>query len=158
MALKVGWRTGAAWEYRPQMLHGLQQWLTLPAHGGCQLPAKPRSHPIQPTLQPTAQPINRFQGKRQPQFFNGGFDRQPGQQLHQPPPHQRRPQRVARQYIGQDKGKGPATTAAPPAIGAKHPLASDGPPAGLRRIVAAKDAVPVQGFNFSAAGAALLLE
>jgi hypothetical protein len=60
--------------------------------------------------------------------------------------------------LSQDEGKRFPAAAALPAIGTKHPLATNRLAAGLRRIVAAKKAVPVQGFNFPAAGAALLFE
>jgi hypothetical protein len=65
---------------------------------------------------------------------------------------------VTRQNVCQHEGKGFSAAASPPAIGTKHPLASDGLAAGLGRIVAVKKAVPVQGFILSAAGAALLFE
>jgi hypothetical protein len=62
------------------------------------------------------------------------------------------------QNLGQDKGKRfPAATTLP-AIGTKHPLTANGLAAGLSWIVAAKNAVPVQGFDLAAAGAALLFE
>jgi hypothetical protein len=45
-----------------------------------------------------------------------------------------------------------------PAIGTKHPLATDELAAGVGRIIAAKNTVPVQGFIAPAAWTALLLE
>ena len=68
----------------------------------------------------------------------------PRHQFHQPPPHQRSRQRMARQNINQNKGKGPPATATLPTIGTKHPLATDRLPVGLGRIVAQRTAVPVQ--------------
>jgi hypothetical protein len=65
---------------------------------------------------------------------------------------------VTRQNLGQDNGKCFPASATLPAIGTKHPPATNALAAGLNWIVAAKQAVPVQGFNFSAAGAALLFE
>lgn len=65
---------------------------------------------------------------------------------------------MARQNVCQHEGKGFAAAALLPTIGTKHPLAPDGLAAGLGRIVAVQQAVPVQGFNLAAAGAALLLE
>jgi len=96
MRLKIRRRTGAVRKDRPQMLHGLQQRLNLSAHRWRLLPAQTNPHPIQPALQPPLQPIDRFQGKRQPQFFHGGLDRKPGQHFHQPLPHQRCGQGVCR--------------------------------------------------------------
>jgi hypothetical protein len=45
-----------------------------------------------------------------------------------------------------------------PAIGTKHPLATDELAAGVGRIIAAKNTVPVQGFIAPAAWTARLLE
>ena len=79
-----------------QMLHCLQQRLHLPAGRRGLLPAQPRSHPVQPALQAKPQPTERFQGKRQSQFFCSGFAGKSGQQLHQPPPRQRSSHGVTR--------------------------------------------------------------
>ena len=65
---------------------------------------------------------------------------------------------MAWQNVRQHKGKRLATTAALSAIGAEHPLASDRLAAGLGRVIAAKNTVPVQGFDLAAAGAALLFK
>jgi len=65
---------------------------------------------------------------------------------------------VTRQNLGQDNGKCFPASATLPAIGTKHSLTTNGLAADLNRIVAAKGAVPVQGFNFPAAGAALLFK
>lgn len=65
---------------------------------------------------------------------------------------------MTRQNVGQDKGKCFPTAATLPAIGTKNSLTTNRLPAGLNRIVAAQDAVPVQGFSLAAAGTALLLE
>jgi hypothetical protein len=65
---------------------------------------------------------------------------------------------VTRQNPGQNQGKRLPTAAALPAIGTEHPPATNQLTAGLGGIVAAQDAVPVQGFSLTAAGAALLLE
>jgi hypothetical protein len=62
------------------------------------------------------------------------------------------------QNVGQKNRKSATATIAPPAIGAKHTLATEQLAVGFRGIVAVQKAVPVQCFNFSAAGAALLLE
>jgi len=50
---------------------------------------------------------------------------------------------VTWQYVSQHEEKCPPTTAAPPAIGTKHPLATDNLAAGFDRIVAVQKAVPV---------------
>lgn len=102
--------------------------------------------------------MERFQGKGQPQCFDRRFDGKPGQQLQEPRPHQRSRQGVPGQNVRQHYGKGPATTAALPAIGTKHPLATDELAAGVGRIIAAQNTVPVQGFIAPAAWTALLLE
>ena len=62
------------------------------------------------------------------------------------------------QNIGQDNGKRFPTSAAPTAIGTKNPLTAERPAARPQGIIADGTTVPVQGFNFSAAGAALLFE
>ena len=140
------------------MLHGLQQRIGVRARRWWLFPAEPCPHQVQTPLQAASQPIDGFQGKRQPHAFSGGLERKARQHLHQPAPHQRSPQRMTRQNLGQEKGKRfPAATTLP-AIGTKHPLTTNRLAAGLSRIVAAKNAVPVQGFNFPAAGAALLFE
>jgi hypothetical protein len=156
--LKIRRRTHTSKEDRPQMLHGLQQRLNLLAGRWCLLPTQARPHLIQPALPAASQPIERFHDERQPQFFNSSLDRKPGQQLHQPPPHQRSIQRVTRQNVREHNGKCFATAATLPAIGTKHPLATDNLAAGLNRIIAAKNTVPVQRFDFAAAGTALLFE
>jgi len=65
---------------------------------------------------------------------------------------------VPRQNIREHQRKCSATTLALPAIGTKHPLATNGLAAGFGRIIAAKNAVPVQRLDPAAAGTALLLE
>lgn len=158
MKLKGGQWTFAVRKDCPQMLHGLQQRIGVHARWRWLFPAELCPHQIQTPLQAAPQPIDGFQGKRQPQFFRSGFDGKSRQHFRQPPPHQRSRQRMTRQDLGQDNGKCfPATTTLP-AIGTKHPLTANGLAAGLSRIVAAKKAVPVQGFNFPAAGAVLLFE
>lgn len=73
--LEVARRTGAPREYLPQMFHRLQQWIGLRTGGSLLLPAQQRTHLRQTRFEPVQQVINRLQGKRQPQRFNGGFDR-----------------------------------------------------------------------------------
>lgn len=65
---------------------------------------------------------------------------------------------MAWQNVRQHEGKSFAAAATLPAIGTKHPPAANRLTADLNRIVAAKNAVPVQGFTLAAAGAALLFE
>ena len=156
--LKLRRRTRTGRKDRPQMLHGLQQRLGLPAHRRRLLPAKSRAHLIQPALQSVPQPIDRFQGERQAHFFNGSLDRKPGQQFQEPPPHQRSVQRVTRQNLRQHQRKCFATAATLPAIGTKHPLAADELAAGFNGIITPKNAVPVQRLDPAAAGTALLFE
>lgn len=156
--LKIGWRTGAGPKDCPQVFQGLQQRIGLQTDRRRLFAAKPGAKTVQLRSQFASQLIERFKGEGQPHFFGGGFERKPRQHLHHPLPHQRSGQGVTRQNVGQDDGKSPATTAALTAIRTKHPLAADALAAGLRRIVAPKNAVPVQRFNFCAAGAALLFE
>lgn len=156
--LKLRQRTRAAGKDRPQMFHGLQQRLHLPAGRWRQLTAKPCPHLIQSTLQPSAQPIDCFQGEGQPQFFHGGFEGKPGQQFHQPRPHQRSGQRVPWENVRQQEGKGLAAAAALPAMGAKYPLAANHLAAALSWIIAVKKTVPIQRLDLAAAGTALLFE
>jgi len=151
-------RTRAVRKDRPQMLHGLQQWLGLSAGRWRLLAAESRPQFAQPPPQAASQPIERFQGEGQPQFFSGGFERQSGQHFHQPRPHPRSGQSVTRQHLGQHQRKRFPTAAALPAIGTKHPLTPNRLAARLNRIVAEQDAMPVQGLSLTAAGAALLLE
>jgi phosphoribosylcarboxyaminoimidazole (NCAIR) mutase len=65
---------------------------------------------------------------------------------------------MAWQNVRQHQAKRFRAAAALPTIGTIHPLTTKGLAAGLSGIVAAKKAVPVQGFMFFAAGAALLFE
>jgi len=65
---------------------------------------------------------------------------------------------MPRQHVGQQQREGAPASAALAAIRTEHPLAPLALAAGLVGIVAAQDAVPVQGFSPPAAGAALLLE
>ena len=94
--LKVGWRTGASWEYRPQMFGGLQQRLGLAAGRRRLLAAEPGAQAIQLPAQLASQPIERFQHKGQPQLFSRSLERKASQHLHQPLPHQRGGQSVSR--------------------------------------------------------------
>jgi hypothetical protein len=140
------------------MFGGLQQRISLPTGRRRLFAAEPGAKTIQLSMQLTPEPIDCFQGERQFNFFGGGLERKPLQQFHQPLPHQRSGQRVTRQSLSQNKRKSFSATATPPSVGTKHPLAPDGLATGLNRIIAAKDAVPVQGLDFPAAGAALLFE
>ena len=135
------------------MFHGLQQRISVCTGRRRLFPAEPRSHRSQTLPQSAPQPIDGFQGERQPQLFGRRLDRKPRQHFHQPPPHQRSRQRVPRQNVRQQEGKGPPTTAALPAIGTKHPLAPERLAAGsgwdhCRR----RTTVPVQRFQFCRSG------
>jgi hypothetical protein len=136
MQLKIGGRTGTGRKDRPQMLQGLQQGFSPPADRRGLFAAEPGTQTIQLPAQLAPQPIDRFQGEGQPRFFSGGFERKSRQHFHQPAPHQRSRQGVPWQNISQDNGKSPSTTAAPPAIGTKYPLAPNTLAAGFGRIVA----------------------
>jgi hypothetical protein len=158
MELKCRRWTLATRKDLPQMFHGLQQRINLPTGRRRLFPAEPRSHRSQTLPQSAPQPIDGFQGKRQPQFFRRRLERKSRQHFHQPPPEQRSGHRVTRQYVGQHEKKCPATTTTLPTVGTKYPLATERLAAGPQGIVADGTTVPVQCFHFSAAGAALLFE
>lgn len=99
--LKIGRWTRAARKHRPQMLHGLQEWLHLRAGRRGLLPAQPGPHLIEPALQSPPQPMERFQGKGHLQCFDSRFEGKAGQQLQEPPPHQRSRQGVPGQNVRQ---------------------------------------------------------
>lgn len=143
MELKIGRRAHAVRKNLPQMFQGLQQRISLHTDRRRLLAAEPGAKTIQLLTQFAPQPKNRFQRKRQPHFFSGGFEGKPRQQLQEPWPHQRRRQRVSRQNIGQDKRKSLSATTAPSAVGTKHPPTTDHLAAGLRGIVASQNTVPV---------------
>ena len=65
---------------------------------------------------------------------------------------------MPRQHVRQQQREGAPATAALAAIRTEHPLPTQTLAAGLVGIVAAQDAVPVQGLALAAAGTALLLE
>lgn len=158
MKLKIGRGTTAAGKNRPQMFHGLQQRIRLATDRRRLFPAKSCSHRGQTLPQSAPQPIDRFQREGQPQFFRRRLERKSRQHFYQPPPHQRGRQRITRQYVSQDEGKCPPATAALPAIGTIHPLATHGLTTRLGRIVAQRAAVPVQTANAAAMRTRRLLE
>jgi hypothetical protein len=158
MKLKFRRGTLAPGENDFEMSESLEQRISVRALRRWLLAAEPGAKTIQLPTQFAPQLTDRFQGKRQSQLFSGGFEGKPRQHFYQPLPHQWSGHRVTRQNVGQHNGKSPPATAAPPAIGTKYPPAPDTLAIGLRRIVATKNAVPVQRFNLAAAGAALLFE
>jgi hypothetical protein len=158
MKLKLRWGTLAPRENHSEMSEGLVQRISV-RDGGWPAPARqPRPQPVQLPPQSPAQLIHCFQGKGQPQFFRRSLERKSRQHFHQPPPHQRSRQRVTRQNISQDKEKSSSATAALPTVGTKHPLAPEGLPIGLGRIVTQSTAVPVQTASAAAMRTRRLLE
>lgn len=156
--LKLGQRTPAGGKDGPQMFHGLQQRIHLPADRWRLFPAQSCPYPVQAPQQTAPQTIDRFQGKGQPQFFRGGLERKPRQQFHQPGPHQRSAQRVSWQNVGQEDGKGSPAATPLAAIGTKHPLAPERFAVRGLGIVAQRPAVPVQTANAAAMRTRRLLE
>ena len=127
-------------------------WGFLPA-------AQPAANVRQPVAQPLQQMIDRFQGKRQAQILNGGFDASVGQKLNQEFAQECGPNGVARQNFGQEDRKCFPATAATTAIRTKDPLAAAQPAAIVSSgIIAVEDTVPVQRFILTAAWTALLFE
>lgn len=151
-------RTALRREHRPQMLDRVQQRIRLGAGRRRPLAAKARTPVVEPLAQSTSEAIHRLQRKRQAQLLRRRLERKPRQQLHEPWPHQRRRQRVTRQHLRQQEREGFSTTAPPPAIGTKHPLAPQRLRPGLGGIIAVQETVPVQRLNTLAAWTALLLE
>jgi len=141
-----------------EVSQGLQQRISVRNGGRPASARQPRPQHVQLPCQSPPQPIHGFQSKRQPQLFGGGFEGKSRQHLHQPAPHQRSRQRVARQNLSQNEGKGPPATTTLPTIGTIHPLATDRLPAGLDRIVAQRTAVPVQTASAAAMRTRRLLE
>ena len=145
-------------EHRLEMLDRVQQWIGLRAGRRRLFPAQPRAPVIQPCAQPAPEPIHRLQRKGQTPLLRRRLERKPRQQLHEPRPHQRRRQGVTRQHLRQQERKSFPTTAPPPAIGTKHPLAPHPLRPGPGGIIAAQETVPVQRLDALAAWTALRLE
>ena len=158
MKLKIRRRTRAAGKDGLEMFHGLQQGISLRALGRSLLAAELRPHGIQTAPPFPAQPIHRFQRQGQPQFFGGGLERKPGQQFHQPRPHQRRRHRVPGQNLGQEQGKRAPATLTLPTVGAKYPLAPTSLAVGRVGIIAQRTAVTVQRPHAAAMRTRRLLE
>jgi len=158
LELKGRRRTLRVWENRLKMFNGLQQWIGLRT-GRRHLPlAQPGANHIQLLTQFAPQPIHRFQREGQPQFFRRRLERTARQQPDQQLPKQRGGKSVARQNLGQTKGKRASTTAALPTIGTKDPLAAPHLAIGSYRVIAMKKAVPVQRADSFAVRARPLLE
>jgi hypothetical protein len=158
MKLKLRRGTLAPWENHSEMSEGLVQRISV-RDGGWPAPARQlRPQPVQLPPQSPAQPIHRFQGKGQPQFFRRRLERKSRQHFHQPPPHERSRQRVTRQNISQDKKKSPPATPALPTVGTKHPLASESFSTSGVGIIAQSTAVPVQTASAAAMRTRRLLE
>ena len=146
MELKGGRRALATRKDALQMFHRLQQRDRCAHWPGALAGGTAGSRSRSSLWRSSApQPIDRFQGKGQPQFFRRRLERKrrPAAWTSQLP-HQRSRQRVARQNVRQHEGKCPPATAALSAIGTKHPLAPDRLASRRRGIVATKVTVPVQ--------------
>lgn len=140
------------------MFNGLQHRIGLGA-GRWRLPPaeqSPQTGQGAPQLSP--QLIHRLQSKWQAGFLRRRLGRESRQSLRQPPPHQRRGQGVMWQHVSQENGKGLSTAAAPSAIGTKHALSARPLLGAIKRIIAVKNAVPVQSPALLAVRARQLLE
>jgi hypothetical protein len=157
--LKIAHRTEAFGKYRLEMLDRLAERIRVETGWGFLPAAQPAANVRQPVAQPLQQMIDRFQGKRQAQILNGGFDASVGQKLHQEFAQECGPNGVARQNFGQEDRKCFSATAATTAIRTKNPLATAQPAAIVfSGIIAVEDTVPVQRFILAAAWTALLFE
>ena len=141
--LKISRWTGAAGQDGLEMIEGLAQGIGVhTGRRGC-FPIKPGAPHRHPPTQSAPQPVDRFQRKGQPQLFRRRLEGKPGQHFGQPRPHQRSPQGVTRQDVGQKEGKRASASAAPSAIGTIHPLAPDRCSVRRLGIIAQRPAVPV---------------
>ena len=157
--LKIAHRTEAFGKYQLEMLDRLAERIRVGTGWGFLPVAQPAANVRQPLAQPLQQMIDRFQGKRQAQILNGGFDANVGQILNQEFTQQCGPNGVARQNVGQEDRKGFSTTTATTAIRTKNPLAAAQSAAIVfSRIITVEDTVPVQRFILAAAWTALLFE
>ena len=157
--LKIAHRTEALRKDRAQMFHGVAERIGLKSGRGFLPEAQTGAQFRQTAAQTLQEMINRLQRKRQTQFLGGSFDADIGQQLKQEPAQQRGADGVAWQNIRQKNRKSLAATAATEAIGTKDPLAPRQEAAVIfGRIVAVKEAVPIQRFLPAAAWTALLFE
>jgi hypothetical protein len=102
--------------------------------------------------------IPRLQRKRQVEAVRRGPDAGLREQRRQQRPRRRGRKRVPGQHRRQKPRQRASAPAALAAVGAEDPLAADRLAVGRRRIVAVKQAVPVQRLSVTAAGTALLLE
>jgi len=87
--------------------------------------------------------IKRLQRKGRAQGFDAGFDRRVRQQAAKHLPEQRSTNRVARQNLRQENGKGPSAPAALATIAAEDPLAAKATTSHDGRIIAVEKTVPV---------------
>jgi hypothetical protein len=156
--LKIADQIRTAREDRLEMFDGVAERIGLGTGRGFLLGREPGAQVGQPMAQPLQEVINRFQGKRQAQPLDGGFNAGVGQQLDQEFAQQHGADSVARQNVRQEDGESASASAALSAVGAKHPLAPGQAALGLGRIIAVEQTVPVQRFISAAAWTALLFE
>lgn len=143
MKLEISRRAQSAWKNPPEMIDCLQQGIGVRAAGWLLYAAEPGAKGVQAFTQLAPQPIEGFQGERQPQLFKRGLGRKPRQQFCQPDPQQRGRQRVAGKNFRQTKQKSPSATAPPSPIGTKYPLPPERASTRRLRIVAQGAAVAV---------------
>jgi len=156
--LKLRHRTGRRGEDLTQMLDSLAEGIGLRT-GGRYLPATQNAAQfVQAPPQAGEQVIHRFQRQRQVERERGGADAGLREQRRQERPEPWGRERVPWQHCRQKQGERVPATAALAAVGTEDPLAPDRLAGGRGRIVAVKQAVPVQGFGVTAAGTALLLK
>jgi len=125
MDLEVYRRTLALWKGTLEVSQGLEQWVGVRALRRCLLAAKPASQMVQMPAQFSTQPIDGLQGERQAWLFRRRFERRTRQQWHQPLPYPSGAHRVPGQNLSQKNAKAAPTAAAPAAIAAPDPLATE---------------------------------
>ena len=156
--LKFTYWAERAGEHLLQVLDGLQEGIGLAAGRRRTATTQPTAQFAQPSPQPCAHVVERFQRPRQVQRPGRGAQTLACQPPGQQPPQVSGPQAMARQHSRQQHGKRMPTTAPLAAVGAEDPLPPQDSAGGLGRVVAVKQTVPVQGFGLIAAGTALLFE
>lgn len=105
-----------------QVFDGLQEGIGLGTLGGLPLTAEPGPYFWQAPAQALKQVVKCFQSERRRELFDSRLDGIARQAAAEQPPKPSSRDGMARQHFGQENGKGAATTAALPAIGAPDSL------------------------------------
>lgn len=126
-----------------QVFDGLQEGIGLGTLRCLPLTAEPGPYLWQASSQALKQVVKCFQSEGRSELFEGSLDGNARQAAAEQLPKPSGRDGMARQHLGQEDGKGPATTAALPAIGAPDPLPALGLMINGAGIVAEKLAVAV---------------